>query len=56
MNCLKSIRPKEYMYFLKGLIVQKNGKFEKHKSNAIAFAWFIWEVCYKGITELKWIE
>lgn len=34
----------------------KNGEFEKYKSSAIAFAWFIWEVGYKGEPILKWIE
>lgn len=34
----------------------KNGEFEKYKSSAIAFAWFIWNVGYKGETILKWIE
>lgn len=34
----------------------KNGEFEKYKSSAIAFAWFIREVGYKGEPILKWIE
>lgn len=44
------------MYFPKRLNCAKNGEFEKYKSSAIAFAWFIWEVGYKGITELRWIR
>ena len=42
--------------FAKRLSCAKNGKFEKYKSDDIAFAWFIWEVGYKGITEPKWME
>lgn len=42
------------MYFPKGLNCAKNAEFEKYKSNDIAFAWFIWEVGYAGITQLKW--
>ena len=56
MRCLKNIRLKEYMYFPKRLNCAKNAEFEKYKSSAIAFAWFVWEVGYTGITELRWIK
>ena len=49
--------PHERVYvFSKRLNCAKNAEFEKYKSSAIAFAWFIWEVGYAGKTELKWIE
>ncbi|HEK9686538.1 TPA: NAD(P)-dependent oxidoreductase, partial [Streptococcus equi subsp. equi] len=48
--------PKRVYVFSKRLNCAKNGEFEKYKSSAIAFAWFIWEVGYKGITELRWIR
>ena len=47
---------KRVYVFSKRLNCAKNGEFEKYKSSAIAFAWFIWEVGYKGITELRWIR
>ena len=37
-------------------IVAKNAEFEKYKSSAIAFSWFVWEVGYAGVTELRWIK
>ena len=47
--------PKKVYVFSKRLNCAKNAEFEKYKSNAIAFAWFIWEVGYTGITQLQWI-
>ena len=35
----------------------KNADFSKYKGgSASAFAWFVWEVGYKGITTLKWFN
>lgn len=45
---------KKVYVFSKRLNCAKNAEFEKYKSNDIAFAWFIWEVGYAGITQLKW--
>lgn len=47
--------PQSVYVFSKRLSCAKNGNFHKCKSNAIAFAWFIWEVGYTGRTEIKWI-
>lgn len=33
-----------------------NAEFEKMKSNAIAYAWYVWEKGYKGDTVLKWFN
>lgn len=34
-----------------------NGDFEKYaKSNAIAYAWFVWVKGYTGDTVVKWIN
>ncbi len=52
----KKYPPKRVYVFAKRLSCAKNGKFEKHKSSAIAFAWFLWEVGYTGSTELEWIR
>jgi hypothetical protein len=32
-----------------------NGKFEEMGSSAAAYAWFVWEIGYKGDTIIKWI-
>ena len=34
----------------------KNGEFEKYKSSAVCYAWFVWEKGYKGDTIIKWIN
>ena len=47
--------PKRVYVFSKRLNCAKNGDFNKYKSSAIAFAWFIWEKGYIGDTKLKWI-
>ena len=52
----KKYPPKKVYVFSKRLNCAKNGEFEKYKSSAIAFAWFLWEVGYTGSTELKWIR
>lgn len=33
-----------------------NGNFEKVKSSAVAYAWFIWEKGYKGETIVRWFN
>ena len=48
--------PKRVYVFSKRLNCAKNGEFWKSKSSGIAFAWFIWEVGYTDITELRWIR
>lgn len=50
MSYLKKYPIKKVYVFSKRLNCAKNAEFEKYKSNAIAFAWFIWEVGYTGIT------
>lgn len=52
----KKYPPKTVYVFSKRLNCAKNAEFEKYKSSAIAFAWFIWEIGYKGKTQLKWIK
>lgn len=33
-----------------------NGKFEKVKSSAVAYAWFVWEKGFHGDPVIKWIN
>ena len=42
MSYLKKYPIKKVYVFSKRLNCAKNAEFEKYKSNAIAFAWFIW--------------
>lgn len=34
----------------------KNGDFEKYRSSAVAYAWFVWEKGFKGDPIIKWIN
>ena len=34
----------------------KNGDFDKYKSSAVAYAWFVWEKGFKGDPIIKWIN
>lgn len=34
----------------------KDGDFEKYKSSAIAYAWFVWEKGYQGDPVIKWFN
>lgn len=38
------------------LICAGNGDFEKYKSSAVAYAWFVWQKGYKGDTVIRWIN
>lgn len=36
---------------------RKNGDFEsKQYKSAVAYAWFVWQKGFKGVTEIKWIN
>lgn len=48
--------PKKIYVFSKRINCAKNGKFDEYKNNALAFAWFIWEIGYTGETVLDWIK
>lgn len=38
------------------LLCAMNGDFEKYKSSAVAYAWFVWEKGFKGDPVIKWIN
>ena len=38
------------------LITCKNGDFDKYKSRAVAYGWFVWEKGYKGEPTIKWFN
>lgn len=47
---------KKVYVFAKRLNCAKNADFKKYPNSRIAFAWFVWEVGYKGSTTIEWIE
>lgn len=52
-----SIKPPKRVYvFSNRIICAKNNDFNKYKSSAVAYAWFIWQKGFIGCTELKWIK
>ncbi len=51
-----SLYPPKTIYVFKGRVnCAKNNDFNKYKSSAIAYAWFVWKKGYMGCSELKWI-
>lgn len=38
------------------LLCAHNGNFERYKGSAVAYAWFVWEKGYRGVTMVKWIN
>ena len=34
----------------------KNGDFDKYKSSAVAYGWFVWEKGYRGEPTIKWFN
>lgn len=38
------------------LICAKYGDFKTYNSNAVAYAWFVWQKGYQGETVIKWIN
>ena len=37
-------------------LYDKHGEFEKYKSSAACYAWFVWEKGYTGKPEIDWIN
>lgn len=51
----KEFPPKVVYVFSKRVDCAKNGDFKKNVGGAVCYAWFVWEVGYKGETIIKWI-
>ena len=48
--------PPKYVYVNSARqLCAMNGEFEKYKSTAICYCWFIWEKGWKGETVIRWI-
>lgn len=52
----KKYPPKTIYVSSERLKCAPNGDFEKVKSSAVAYAWFIWEKGYKGNTIVRWFN
>ena len=48
--------PKKIYVASSRLICAMNGEFDKYKSSAACYAWFIWEKGYTGKPEIDWIN
>ena len=49
--------PKTVYVSVGRLVCAKNGDFERYKgSNAITYAWFVWEKGFKGYPTIKWFN
>ena len=48
--------PKTVYVFASRILCARNGDFQKYKSSAIAYAWFVWVKGYQGDTFIKWIN
>ena len=48
--------PKKIYVASSRLICAMNGEFEKYKSSAACYAWFVWEKGYTGKPEIDWIN
>lgn len=48
--------PKTIYVFSSRIKCAKNGDFDKFPSSAIAYAWFVWEVGFKGKPTIEWIN
>lgn len=54
----KNNPPKTVYVFSERILCAKNARFDEMKASggsAVAYAWFVWEKGYKGVTQLKWI-
>lgn len=48
--------PKKIYVASSRLICAMNGEFDKYKSSAACYAWFVWEKGYAGKPEIDWIN
>lgn len=48
--------PKKVYVFSSRTLCAKNNEFDKHKSSAVAYAWFVWVKGYTGQTVIEWIN
>ena len=55
-NMFKNNPPKYVFVSSSRLNCAKNGDFDKCKSSAVAYAWYIWEKGYKGKTVVEWVN
>lgn len=47
--------PKKVYVFSSRVNCAKNGEFEKYKSSAVCYAWFVWVKGFKGSPTIDWL-
>ena len=55
LKIFKNYRPQKIYVCTKRFICAKNGEFEKVKSSAICYAWFVWVKGCHNSTTVEWI-
>lgn len=56
LSFFKKYPPKKIYVFSSRVNCAKNGDFEKSKSSAVCYAWFVWEKGFDGLPSIDWIE
>ena len=54
-NLFETYPPKCVYVFSKRKECALNGNFKDKSDSAVAYAWFVWEIGYKGDAIIKWI-
>lgn len=48
--------PPEYVYvFTERTVCARDGQFEKYKSSAVCYCWFVWRKGFYGEPKIRWI-
>ncbi len=47
--------PKAVYVFSERIQCAKNGEFNLHNNGAVAYAWYVWQKGWTGMTTLDWI-
>lgn len=58
-NLFREHPPKTVYVSSSRILCAKNGEFQKMREgggSAVAYAWYVWEKGFKGITQLKWFN
>lgn len=54
----KKFPPKSIYVFSERVLCAKNARFDEMKAgggSAVAYAWFVWQKGFRGVTEVLWI-
>lgn len=51
----KTYPPEKVYVFSQRVNCAKNGEFDKYKSSAVCYAWFVWRKGFKGSPTIHWL-